>query len=137
MDKRLLGRPREYNGGSAERNDFKFVFKSYIGVVAPPILATMNHAETTTGPITIGGLSAEDKLSTRSLSFLLAQVLSTPLLQLMMNVHYTSSTQYLYLLPHVLTPFQFQQLSAVRPTRPNCGSCCVRVSATVQVFTPE
>ena len=86
VDKRLLGRPRECNRNSTEWNAFKFVFKSYIGVVAPPTLTALNRAETTTDPITIGGLSAEDKLFTRSLSFLLAQVLSVPPLQLMVNV---------------------------------------------------
>ena len=59
---------------------------SYIGVVAPPILTAVNRAETTTDPITVGVLSAEDKLFTRSLSFLLAQVSFGPPKQLMMSV---------------------------------------------------
>ena len=54
--------------------------------MAPAILTAVNRAETTTGPITAGCLSQEDKQLTRSLSFLLAQVLSGPPLQLMMNV---------------------------------------------------
>ena len=86
MDARLLGRPREYNGNSTEWNDFKFVFKSYIGVVAHPMLAAMTHAETLNEPIVISGLSPEDAQLSRSLSFLLAQVLSGPPLQLMVNV---------------------------------------------------
>ena len=85
-DARLLGKPRAYSGNSQEWNAFKFVFKSYIGVVAPAILTAMDRAETLAVPITVGGLSQEDKQLTRSLSFLLAQVLSGPPLQLMTNV---------------------------------------------------
>ena len=64
----------------------KIVFKSYIGVVAPPILTAMDRAEKLAGPITVCGLSQEDAQLTRSLSFLLAQVLSLPPVQFMMNV---------------------------------------------------
>ena len=45
VDARLFGRPRAYGGNPQEWNDFKFVFKSYIGV-AHPMLAAMIHAET-------------------------------------------------------------------------------------------
>ena len=86
VDGRLLGRPRAYSGNSEEWNAFKFVFKSYIGVVAPQTVTEMDRAETQAGPITVGGLSQEDAQLTRSLSFLLAQVFSGPPLQLMMNV---------------------------------------------------
>ena len=86
VDVRLLGRHREYDGNSTEWNAFKFVFKSYIGVVAHPMLAAMIHAETLNEPIVISGLSPEDTQLSRGLSFLLAQVLSGPPLQLMMNV---------------------------------------------------
>ena len=83
---RLLGRPRAYGGNPQEWNAFKFVFKLYIGVVAHPMLPTMIHAETLNHPIVLSGLSPEDASLPRSLSFLLAQVLSGPPLQLMMNV---------------------------------------------------
>ena len=86
VDARLLGRPRAYSGNSQEWNAFKVVFKSYIGVVAHPILTAMDHAETLNDPITLGGLFPEVAQLSRSLSFLLAQVLSGPPLQLMMNV---------------------------------------------------
>ena len=69
-----------------EWNAFKFVFKSYTGVVAPQILTALDRAETLAVPITVSGLSQEDAQLRRSLSFLLAQVFSRPLLQLMMNV---------------------------------------------------
>ena len=46
VDARLFGRPRAYGGNSQEWNAFKFVFKSYIVVVAHPMLAAMIHAET-------------------------------------------------------------------------------------------
>ena len=68
VDERLLGRPCEYNENSKEWNALKFVFKSYIGVVAPPILTAVNRVETTIDPIAVGALSAEDKLFTWSLS---------------------------------------------------------------------
>ena len=41
-----VGETSSYSGNSQEWNAFKFVFKSYIGVVAHPMLAAMNHAET-------------------------------------------------------------------------------------------
>ena len=65
---------------------FKFVCKSYICVVAHPMLAAVIRAETLNDPIAISVLSPEDAQLSRSLSFLLAQVLSAPPLQLMMNV---------------------------------------------------
>ena len=77
MDGRLLGRPRAHSGSSQEWN---------IGVVRAQILTAMDRAETLGDPFTVGGLSKEDKQLTRSLSFLLAQVLSGPPLQLMINV---------------------------------------------------
>ena len=86
MDARLLGRPRSHSGNSQEWNASKFVFKSYIGVVAHPMLAAMIHAETLNEPILLSGHSPEDAQLSRSLSFLLPQVLSEPPLQLMMNV---------------------------------------------------
>ena len=85
VDGRLLGRLRAYRGDSREWNAFNFVFKAYIGVVAPQILTAMDRAETLADPITVSGLSQEDAQLTRSLSFLLAQILSGPPLQLMMN----------------------------------------------------
>ena len=45
VDARLLGRPRSYSGNSQEWNAVKFVFKSYIGVVAHPMLAAMIHMQ--------------------------------------------------------------------------------------------
>ena len=86
VDATLLGRPRSYSGNSPEWNAFKFVFKSFFGVVAHPMLAAVIHAETLNELIVISGLSPEDAQLSRSLSFLLAQVLSGPPLQLMMNV---------------------------------------------------
>ena len=85
VDARLLGGPRAYGGNSQDWHAFKFVFKSYIGVVAHPMLAAMIHAETLDEPILLSGLSPEDAQLSRSLSFL-AQVLSGLPLQLMMNV---------------------------------------------------
>ena len=62
VDARLLGRPRSYSGNSQEWNAFKFVFKSYIGVVAHPMLAAMIHAETLKEPIVISGLSSAESV---------------------------------------------------------------------------
>ena len=86
VDARRLGRPRACSGNSQRWNAFKIVFKSYIGVVATPIFTAVDRAETLADPITVSGLSQEDAQLTRSLSFLLAQDLSGPPLQLMMNV---------------------------------------------------
>ena len=69
-----------------EWNASKFLLQAYVGVVAPPILTAMDRAETLADPIAVSGLSQEDTQLTRSLSFLLAQVLSGPPLQLMLNV---------------------------------------------------
>ena len=86
MDGRLLGRPRSYGGNSQEWNAFKFVFKAYVGVIAPPILTAMDRVEPMTDPVQISALPEADKNIARNLSFLLAQVLSGPPLQLMMNI---------------------------------------------------
>ena len=69
VDARLLCKPRAYSRNSQKWSAFKFVFKSYIGVVADPILAAMDHPETLNDPITLA-----------------ESVLSGPPLQLMMNV---------------------------------------------------
>ena len=59
--------------------------KAYVGVIAPPILIAMDRVEPMTDPILLDTLSEADKNIARNLSFLLAQVLSGPPLQLMMN----------------------------------------------------
>ena len=82
----LLGRPRSYSGNSQEWNAFKFVFKAYVGVVAPAILIAMDRAEPLAEPITLTGLSEADRNISRNLTFLLAQVLTGPPVQIMMNV---------------------------------------------------
>ena len=86
VDGRLLGRPRSYSGKSQEWNAFKFVFKAFVGVVAPAVLTAMDRAEPLTEPITLTGISEADRHLSRNLIFLQAQVLTGPLLQLMMNV---------------------------------------------------
>ena len=67
-------------------NAFKFVFKANVGVVAPAVLTAMDRAEPLTEPRTLTGLSEADRNLSRNLMFLLAQVLTGPPLQLMMNV---------------------------------------------------
>ena len=61
VDARLLVRPRSYSGNSQEWNGFTFVFKSYVGVVAHPMLAAMIHAETLNEPIVISGPSSRGR----------------------------------------------------------------------------
>ena len=85
VDGRLLGRPRSHGGNSQEWNAFKFVFKAYVGVIAPPILTAKDRVEPMTDPVHHSALPEADKNIARNLSFLLAQVLSGPPLQLMMN----------------------------------------------------
>ena len=86
VDGRLLGRPRSYGGNSQEWNAFKFVFKAYVGVIAPPIPTAMDRMEPMMDPVQNSSLPEADKNIARNLSFLLAQVLSGPPLQLMMNI---------------------------------------------------
>ena len=78
MDGKLLGRHPSYSGNPQE-------WSAYVGVIAPPIFTPVDPAEPMTAPIMVDGLSEEDHRVTRSLSFLLAPILSGPL-QLMMNV---------------------------------------------------
>ena len=85
VDGRLLGRPRSFGGNSQESYAFKFVFKAYVGVIAPPILTAMDRVEPMTDPVLLNALPEADKNIARNLSFLLAPVLSGPPLQLMMN----------------------------------------------------
>ena len=77
VDARLLGRPRAYGEHSQEWNAFKFVFKWFFGVVAPSILTAVDRAEHLTDPITLSGLSQENAQLSRSLPFLLAQLVWT------------------------------------------------------------
>ena len=86
VDGRLLGRPRSHGANSQEWNAFKFVFKAYVGVIAPPILTAMDRVEPMTDLVQISSLPEADKNIARNLSFLLAQVLSGPPLQLTMNI---------------------------------------------------
>ena len=44
MDGRVFGRPWSFGGNSQEWNFCKFVFKAYVGVVAPPKLTTIERA---------------------------------------------------------------------------------------------
>ena len=86
VDGRLLERPRSYSGKSQEWNAFQFVFKAFVGVVAPAVLTAMDRAEPLTEPVTLSGNSEVDRNLSRNLMFLLAQVLTGPPSQLMMNV---------------------------------------------------
>ena len=45
VDGRLLERPRSFSGNSQEWNTFKFVYKGYVGVVAPPILSAVDRTD--------------------------------------------------------------------------------------------
>ena len=54
VDARLLERPQSYSGNSKEWNAVKFVSKSFVGVVAHPMLAAMIHAETLTRSQAVG-----------------------------------------------------------------------------------
>ena len=51
-----------------KRNAFKFVFKAYVGVIAPPILTAMDRVEPMTDPVQISSLPEVDKNIARSRS---------------------------------------------------------------------
>ena len=42
-------------------NAFKFVFKAYVGVIAPPILAAMDRVKPMTDPVQTSSLPEADK----------------------------------------------------------------------------
>ena len=92
VDGRVLGRPRSFGGISQEWNFCKFVFKAYVGVVAPPKLITMERAAVDGSDKSGGGLSEEDPHLRGRLTLLLAQV-SRPPLQPMMNVVETADSR--------------------------------------------
>ena len=89
VDGRVLGRLRSFSGNSQEWNFFKFVFKAYVGVVAPPKLNTMERAADDGSDKSAGGLSEEDRPLRGRLMLLLAQVSGPP----MMNVAETAGSR--------------------------------------------
>ena len=92
MDGRVLGRPRSFGGNSQEWYFCKFVFKAFVGVVAPPKLSTMDRAAVDGSDKSAGGLSEEDRHSRGRRTLLLAQV-SGPPLQRLMNVVETAGSR--------------------------------------------
>ena len=52
-EKRGRGGGEGYSRNSQEWNAFKFVFKAYVGVVAPPILTAVDRAEPMTGSLLV------------------------------------------------------------------------------------
>ena len=84
VDGRVLERPRSFGGNSQEWTFCKFVFKAYVGVVAPPKLTTLERAADDGSDKSVGGLSEEDRRLRGRLTLLLAQVFGPPL-QPMMN----------------------------------------------------
>ena len=92
VDGRVLGRPRSLGGISQEWNFCKFVFKAYVGVVAPPKLTTMERAADDGSDKSAGGLSEEDRHSRGRRTLLLAQA-SGPPLQPVMNVVETAGSR--------------------------------------------
>ena len=79
VDGRVFGRPRSFGGNSQEWNFCKFVFKAYVGVVAPPKLTTIERAADDGSDKCVGGLSEEDRHLRGRLTLLLAQASGPPL----------------------------------------------------------
>ena len=44
VDTKLLGKPRGYSGNRSEWNQFKYVFKAYLGALSQPLLERVEAA---------------------------------------------------------------------------------------------
>ena len=88
IDTKLLGRPKGYSGNRSEWNQWKFVFKAYVGALSSEMLRKIDHAEKSIGAMPLGAFTPEEQVEARTLNYILAQTLTGSSLHLLMNVEY-------------------------------------------------
>ena len=85
IDTKLLGRPKGYSGNRGEWNQFKFVFKAYVGAISTEMLRHLDTAERSVSAMPLSAFTAAEQTKARTLSYILAQILTCSSLQLLMN----------------------------------------------------
>ncbi len=89
VDTRMLGKPKSYSGHRANWQAWKYVFKSYLGVLDSKLLDFLENAEGQTTPIVYASLKDEAQSSSRTVAFILSQLMQGATLQIVMNTpHY-------------------------------------------------
>ncbi len=81
----MLGKPRSYSGYRADWQQWKYVFKAYLGALDVKLLYYVDDAECQQAPIPFFGLKPEAQKSTRTLVFIGSQVLHGTVLPVVMN----------------------------------------------------
>lgn len=85
LDTKLLDKPRNYNGSPKDWQQFKYVFKAYIGAISTCLFDNLEHAERNKSEVLLRTMLAGHQRQARTLSYVLAQVLTGSALQLVMN----------------------------------------------------
>ena len=70
----------------SEWTQWKYVLRAYVGAVNPDLLAPLDAAEERQRQIAFNALTEEEQVQSRTVSFILSQLLSGAPLQLIMNV---------------------------------------------------
>ena len=86
VDTKLLGKPKPYSGQRSDWQQWKYVFKAYLGALDTQLAQSVDLAEQQQDPIPYEPLSEAKKQHSRTLTFILCQVLTVASLQLVMSV---------------------------------------------------
>lgn len=85
IDTRLLRKPRVYGGNRAEWTAWKYVMKMYASAVDAALLGALEAAESSATPLELLELNPAAQGHSRTLAYILSQVLTNGPLQLAMN----------------------------------------------------
>ena len=86
VDTRVLGKPKTYSGQRADWPQCKYVFKACIGALDAELSRSLDAIELQGEAIDFNALSAPAQGHSRTLAFILSQVLQGAAPQLVMNV---------------------------------------------------
>ena len=86
IDTRLLGKPRSHSGNKGDFQTFKYSLMSYLGALSPELAELTKKAPGSQNPIMVAGLNDDDKKNSRTLPYILSQLLTGSSLTLVMNV---------------------------------------------------
>jgi len=82
----MLGKPNSYDGSENSWREWRFTFEAYTGCISATLRTLMATAATETGPISLSGISTEQRTLSETLSYVLALVLKQRALRLPMGV---------------------------------------------------
>ena len=82
----MLGKPNSYDGSENSWREWRFTFEAYTGCISATLRTLMATAATETGPISLSGMSTEQRTLSETLCYVLALVLKQRALRLLMGV---------------------------------------------------